>query len=52
MWVYILESTKDGFRYIGSGENAEERLRRHNAGDYRYTKGHRPWRLVYLEASL
>ena len=36
-------------RYVGSGENPLERLRRHNKGDYKFTKGHRPWRLIYQE---
>ena len=49
-FVYALKSKKDGSRYIGSGENAEGRLQRHNAGDYRYTKGHRPWVLIYKES--
>ena len=49
MWVYVLKSQKDGRHYVGSGETVEERLRRHNSGDYRYTKGHRPWKLVYKE---
>jgi putative endonuclease len=48
-WVYVLESQKDGRHYVGSGENVEERLRRHNLSDYRYTKGHRPWIVVYKE---
>ncbi len=47
--TYVLKSLKDGIRYIGSGENAEERLIRHNIGDYRFTKGHRPWQLIYKE---
>ena len=47
--VYVLKSEKDGIRYIGSGKSALERLRRHNKGDYRFTKGHRPWRLIYKE---
>ena len=47
--VYVLKSEKDGIRYAGSGKDALERLRRHNKGDYRFTKGHRPWRLIYKE---
>ncbi len=47
--TYVLKSEKDGIRYIGSGEDSVERLRRHNKGDYRFTKGHRPWRLIYKE---
>ena len=48
-YVYVLKSLKDGIRYVGSGENPFERLRRHNKGDYRFTKGHRPWQLIYQE---
>jgi putative endonuclease len=47
--VYVLKSEKDGIRYIGSGEDSGERLRRHNKGDYQFTKGHRPWKLIYKE---
>jgi putative endonuclease len=49
MWVYVLESQKDSRHYVGSGEDVGERLRRHNLGDYRYTKGHRPWVMIYRE---
>jgi putative endonuclease len=47
--VYVLISEKDGIRYVGSGVDAGERLRRHNLGDYLFTKGHRPWSIVYKE---
>lgn len=47
--TYVLRSLKDQIRYIGSGESAAERLRRHNIGDYKFTKGHRPWKLIYKE---
>lgn len=40
----------DGSLYIGSSQDAPERLRRHNLGNYRYTKGHRPWVLIYEES--
>ncbi|MFA7254939.1 MAG: GIY-YIG nuclease family protein [Candidatus Omnitrophota bacterium] len=49
-FVYGLESKKDGRHYVGSGEDVDERLRRHNLGDYRYTKGHRPWIVIYKES--
>jgi putative endonuclease len=48
-WVYVLKSKMDGRHYVGSGKDVSERLRRHNVGDYKYTKGHRPWNLVYKE---
>ena len=49
-WIYILKSERDGIHYVGSTQNVEERLRRHNQGDYRFTKGYRPWRLVFKES--
>ena len=48
-WVYALRSNKDGRCYVGSGADVDQRLRRHNRGDYRYTKGHRPWVVIYRE---
>ena len=48
-WVYALQSLKDGRYYVGNTQDIEDRVRRRNAGDYRYTKGHRPWKLVYRE---
>ena len=48
-YVCVLKNYRDGIRYVGSGESVEERLKRHNKGDYRFTKGHTPWKLVYEE---
>jgi len=47
--VYILRSEKDGNYYIGSTQNLDERLQRHNQGRSQYTKSKRPWQLVYSE---
>ena len=47
--VYVLKSLKDGIRYTGSGSNVDERLRRHNKGDYKFTKGPKPWKIIYTE---
>ena len=48
-WTYILESAYDGTHYVGSAQNVEERLKKHNNGECRFTKGHRPWRIVHRE---
>ena len=48
-YMYVLRSLRDSIRYVGSGEDALERLRRHNKGDNQFTKGHRPWELIYQE---
>ena len=47
--VYILQSSKDGSYYVGSTQDIEERLERHNQGRTKYTKTNRPWELVYSE---
>ena len=49
-WVYVLKSLKDGKLYIGSTRgDVEERVRIHNRGSVRSTKGRRPFRLLYTE---
>ena len=35
--------------YKGSTENLEKRLKQHNSGKVKSTKGYRPWVLVYHE---
>ena len=48
--VYVLESLKSGVHYIGMTEKSiQERVARHNRGDYRFTKMHRPWQVIYQE---
>ncbi len=48
-YVYILKNLKDSTYYIGSTQNLQERLERHNQGRTKYTKAKRPWELVYSE---
>ena len=48
-FVYIIESEKDGTYYIGSTQDVEERLQRHNQGRSKYTQSKRPWKLIYVE---
>src|SRR5690606_1242952 len=47
--TYILESTSTGRLYIGSTNNLEDRLLRHNTGRNKYTKGKGPWRILYFK---
>ena len=35
--------------YVGIAQDADLRLREHNAGKNRYTKGLRPWKTIYRE---
>ena len=48
-YVYILQSVTSGKYYIGSTNDLEERLKRHNEGRSKYTKNKGPWEIVYKE---
>ena len=48
-YTYILQSQKNSKFYIGSCQNIDIRLDRHNAGATPSTKSGRPWMLVYYE---
>jgi putative endonuclease len=48
-YVYILRSQKTGRRYVGSCEDLDDRVRRHNAGEGPATKHGVPWILVHSE---
>ena len=48
-FTYILKSTRDGTFYYGSTHNLELRLKEHNSGKVKYTKGHRPFIIHYFE---
>ena len=48
-YVYILRSGLDGSYYIGFTQGIDARLERHNQGRTKYTRGKRPWRLIYSE---
>ncbi|MEK7248528.1 MAG: GIY-YIG nuclease family protein [Chloroflexota bacterium] len=49
--VYVLESLRNGKRYIGlTSKTPEERLREHNSGSNRWTKHNRPFKHLYSEA--
>jgi putative endonuclease len=47
--VYILKSESKGLLYKGFSKDPEKRLLDHNSGKNKSTKGHRPWKLVYIE---
>ena len=48
-YVYFLKSLKNGDLYVGSTENIENRLKKHNSGLVRSTKAYRPWELLGFE---
>jgi putative endonuclease len=48
-FVYIIQSLADGTYYVGSTQDVDNRLERHNQGRSQYTKPKRPWQLVHFE---
>ena len=49
-FVYVLKSLKNGKRYVGSTDLLpEDRLKEHNYGSNKFTKGNRPFILVHKE---
>jgi putative endonuclease len=51
-YLYVLKSQKTGRRYVGSCEDLDDRLRRHNAGESKATKHGIPWTLLHTESFL
>ena len=47
--VYVIESLLDSAWYTGMAINITNRVKEHNAGKNRFTKGHRPWKIIYTE---
>ncbi len=48
-FVYILQSKKDESFYVGFTRDPHGRLREHNQGREKYTKGHIPYEIVHVE---
>ena len=48
-YVYFLKSLKNGDLYIGSTEDVNNRLKKHNDGKVKSTKFYRPWQLLDIE---
>jgi len=48
-YVYFLKSVRNNDLYVGSTENVQKRLARHNAGLVKSTKAYRPWELLGFE---
>jgi putative endonuclease len=46
--AYVIKSKINGNLYVGSTADIDNRLRLHNSGKVKSTKGYRPW--VLLEA--
>ena len=48
-YTYILKSLIDQSYYYGFTSKLENRIKVHNSGKVRYTKGHIPYELHYFE---
>lgn len=51
-YAYVLESQRDGKRYIGYTNNPKKRLEEHNKGKSFSTKPRLPLKLIYFEGCL
>ncbi len=50
MWfVYVVRSEVDGRFYVGMTQNVEKRIKEHNLGKAKSTKGYTPWTLFFFE---
>jgi len=48
-YVYAIKSERDGRIYVGMCSEVKARLKEHNAGKTKSTKGYTPWKLIYFE---
>ena len=48
-YTYILLSLRNGDIYVGSTADLQNRVKLHNQGKVRSTKGYMPWKLVEYE---
>ena len=51
-YIYVLESLKDGNRYIGYTHNLKRRIKEHQSGYNFSTKFRIPFKLIYFEGCL
>jgi len=51
-YVYVLQSLKDKYFYVGYTPDLKPRVEKHNKGLVSATKKRRPLKLVYYEACL
>ena len=50
--VYVIQSVKYSFRYVGITNDLGNRLLRHNEGGNKSTKPYAPFKLIYTEPYL
>ena len=49
-YVYILHNKRKNFLYIGYSENLVQRIKEHNNGRSKSTKGYIPLKIIHYEA--
>ncbi|MEJ7626466.1 MAG: GIY-YIG nuclease family protein [Ferruginibacter sp.] len=47
--VYAIKSEINSDIYVGISKNPDNRLKEHNSGKSRFTKGLKPWKKIYCE---
>ena len=52
VYVYVLQSLKDGRWYTGSTDNLSRRIEEHERGEVSSTAHRRPLKLIYFEGCL
>ncbi len=48
-YVYVLQSEKDNYFYVGYTKDIDNRIQQHNSGQVISTKSRRPLKIVYYE---
>lgn len=51
-YVYVLQSLKTNWIYVGSTNDLRQRFKSHNDGENLSTKGYKPFKLIFYEAYL
>ena len=51
-YVYVLQSLKIDWIYVGSTSDLKARFKSHNDGENLSTKGYKPFKLIFYEAYL
>jgi putative endonuclease len=49
IYLYVIKSENNGDLYVGICKDVAVRVKEHNSGKNRYTKGLKPWKLVLVE---
>ena len=47
--MYAIQSLVNGDIYVGISKDVERRIKEHNLGKSKYTKGLKPWKEIYRE---